>query len=83
MGIHHGISATDFPVQGDRLGTRVRVCFRYDPPNALPGVIVRDDRADPWRTIIRLDDGRYVLADECQYADADAGVDVYLSGHRE
>jgi hypothetical protein len=32
------------------------------------GTIVRDDNEPPWRTIIRLDDGRVVLASECQYS---------------
>jgi hypothetical protein len=67
MGVDYGITATTFPKQGDYLGKRTRVLFHYRAPE-LRGTIVRDDREQPFRTIIRLDDGRYVLADECQYA---------------
>jgi hypothetical protein len=43
------------------------VCFQYDTSRTCNGTIVRDDLEDPWQMIIRLDDGRHVLATECQY----------------
>ena len=67
MGCVGTISHTTFPKQGTHLNRHTRVLFRYHGPE-LMGTIVRDDMESPWRTIIRLDDGRFVLADECQYA---------------
>ncbi len=71
MGTHPKIARSLFPEQGKHLGKRVNVCFHYDarvdPRGTLEGTIVRDDKEDPWRTIIRLDDGRHILATECQY----------------
>lgn len=49
------------------LGRRVLVCFHRDTTKLIPGVIVRDDAEHPYITVISLDDGRYVLATECQY----------------
>ena len=67
MGNHKDISYNRFPEQASFLGRRVNVAFHYDLANTVGGTIVRDDRAHPHRTIIRLDNGRYVLSDECQY----------------
>lgn len=53
-----------FPKQGSMLGKEVWVCFDYDEMNILYGEVVRDDAEEPHRTIIRLKDGRYVLAEE-------------------
>lgn len=57
----------NFPVQGDYLGRRVKVCFNHDLRNSILGTIVRDDITGPGLTIINLDDGRSVLSTECQY----------------
>lgn len=62
------ITLTAFPKQGDHLGKRTDVCFHYGAGGETTGVVVRDDMEDPWLTIIRLDDGRHVLATECQYS---------------
>jgi hypothetical protein len=67
MGCHENISADLFPIQGRWLGFRVRVCFHYDTSRELMGRIVRDDIAEPFETIIALDNGRFVRAVECQY----------------
>lgn len=67
MGSIPTINAHRFPTQGEYLGRRVEVCFNYDAEAPLRGEIVRDDMEEPMRTIIKLDDGRYVLATECQY----------------
>jgi hypothetical protein len=67
VGVEPTITATTFPKQGEFLGRRARVLFHYQDPEVL-GTIVRDDNEPPWRTIIRLDDGRVVLASECQYS---------------
>ena len=67
MGAVGNITMRGFPRQGSYLGKRVRVCFHYDTADWTSGTVVRDDAEEPGRTIIRLDDGRYVLATECQY----------------
>jgi hypothetical protein len=68
MGVVANIAADRFPKQGDWLGRRTRVCFHYDTSRITWGTVVRDDNEDPGVTIIRLDDGRYVLAQECQHS---------------
>lgn len=68
MGCHLHITADRFPAQGNALWTRVRVTFHYDTARTLLGMVVRDDMEPPYETLIRLDDGRYVRAAECQYA---------------
>jgi hypothetical protein len=67
MGVVTNVSMDKFPKQGDFLGKRVNVCFNYDSEKEIGGVIVRDDDEEPFRTIIKLNDGRYVLATECMY----------------
>jgi hypothetical protein len=62
------VNVDSFPTQGEQLGRAVRVCFNYDTEQLVGGVVVRDDTEEPWRTIIRLDDGRHILATECQYS---------------
>lgn len=77
MGCVSTISYYNFPKQYDssykynHLGKRVEVCYHYDTNKKHTGVIVRDDREEPWQTIIYLDNGRYVLATECQYSFVD------------
>lgn len=68
MGVETNISHTRFPKQGPHLGRTVFVCFNYDTSQQIRGTVVRDDYEEPWRTIIQLDDGRFVLATECQYS---------------
>lgn len=67
MGVTANVGADKFPTQGHNLGRRCMVVFNYDLTRRFPGVIVRDDITAPHLTIIGLDDGRYVLATECQY----------------
>lgn len=77
MGCVNTINYDKFPIQFDdsykypQLGRRVRVCYHYDTSKEHTGVIVRADREEPFQTIIALDNGRYVLATECQYTLAD------------
>lgn len=66
MGVVANIDYGKFPEQGSWKGVRCKVCFNYGR-ETIGGVIVRDDREPPHRTIIQLDDGRFVLASECQY----------------
>ena len=68
MGCVETISADSFPRQSKDVGRRVFVCFHYDTEAQIPGILVRDDREVPFRLIIRLDDGRYVMGSECQYS---------------
>lgn len=67
MGSHPNIGITKFPDQGTFLNKRVSVCFDYDTSLQIHGTVVREDLEEPGRMIIQLDDGRYVLAIECQY----------------
>ena len=67
MGSIRTISATAFPRQGPHLKKRCEVVFHFDTTVKLYGTCIRDDYEDPWLTIIHLDDGRVVLATECQY----------------
>ena len=67
MGNVANITAHQFPRQMER-ADRVRVCFHYDTTAMVGGAIVRDDAEAPYVLIIRLDDGRYVLGTECQWA---------------
>jgi len=67
MGYHADIRHDKFPPQGPILGKQVSVCFHYNPAYSVNAVCVRDDMSDPFVTMFSLDDGRYVLATECQY----------------
>lgn len=67
MGSVDNITHDTFPKQGSWLGNKVKVCFHYDTNHRIGGVIVRDDVEEPFVTIFKLDDGRYVLSSECQY----------------
>lgn len=66
MGYVQTIDYDKFPEQGSWKGRRCKVCFNYGS-ETIWGVIVRDDREPPNRTIIQLDDGRFILASECQF----------------
>lgn len=68
MGIQSGITAKEFPKQSSWKGNKVKVCFNFTIKDSIEGVIVRDDMEAPFKTIVKLDDGRYVLGTECQYS---------------
>lgn len=74
MGCVSTISYDKFPMQADHnykypeVGKRVKVCYHYDTNHYHYGVIVRSDREEPYKTIIALDNGRYILGTECQYS---------------
>ena len=76
MGCVENITHNKFPKQRDHdykfpemaVGARVNVCFHYDTKHLCPGTVVRDDLEEPFETIIKLDDGRYVRGVECQYS---------------
>lgn len=67
MGVVKNIDIDTFPEQGSNLHKRVEVCFHFNFDHVILGTIVRDDREPPWRDIIQLDDGRYILGTECLY----------------
>lgn len=67
MGIEKNIGAEQFPKQRPEVGQRAKVCFHYDTARLFPATIIRDDAEEPFRTILKLDDGRVVLATECQW----------------
>lgn len=72
MGNVANVTATKFPKQGPWLGKRTQVCFHYNTDEMVMGTIVRDDYEAPWITIISLDNGRVVLATECQHSPAES-----------
>lgn len=74
MGCHENIDFNKFPKQGQYAGKRAKVLFFYRGEH-IYGTIVRDDAEEPYRTIIHLDDGRLVLAEECQYSPLREGED--------
>lgn len=72
MGVVDNIDFYSFPRQKTegfcKVGDRVSVCYKYDTSRCHEGVIVRDDMEAPGETIIKLDNGRYLRATECQYS---------------
>ena len=76
MGCIDTITYDKFPKQKDenykypefKVGSRVQVCYHFDTSKYHYGTIVRDDLEEPFETIIKLDNGRYLRAVECQYS---------------
>jgi len=68
MGVVDRIDADRYPRQSDYVGRPVRVCFRHDTSREFAGIVLRDDREDPWLMLILLSDGRVVRATECQWS---------------
>ena len=76
MGCIDTITYDKFPKQKDenykypqfKVGSRVEVCYHFDTSKYHYGTIVRDDLEEPFETIIKLDNGRYLRAVECQYS---------------
>ena len=68
MGVVANVGFDEWPKQGAWLGKRTRVCFNYNTHQAVMGTIVRDDMESPGLCIISLDNGRVVLASECQHS---------------
>ena len=67
MGCVKNIDFYKFPKQSEFVNRRCKVTFMYDTSRYIPGTIIRDDREEPFETLIRLDDGRVIRATECQY----------------
>ncbi len=73
MGCRKEISYDRFPRQAEKeyimggVGKRVGVCFNFDFTKELRGTIVRSDLEEPYEMIIKLDNGNYIRAVECQY----------------
>lgn len=68
MGCVDTITMYKFPKQSEYVNRRVKVLFHYDTSQCMPGTIIRDDREEPFETLIKLDDGRVVRGVECQYS---------------
>ena len=68
MGCVETIDAYRFPKQSEYVNRRCNVCFKYDTSNIIPGTLIRDDREEPYETLIKLDDGRVVRGTECQFS---------------
>ena len=76
MGCIDTITYDKFPKQKDdtyntewaKVGARVKVCYHYDTSKTHLGTIVRDDCEEPYETIIKLDNGRYLRGVECQFS---------------
>lgn len=70
MGVVKTITYENFPKQNEGtfgVGARVSVCYHYNTNKTHEGTIVRDDKEEPFETIIRLDNGRFLRGTECQY----------------
>ena len=82
MGCIDTITYDKFPKQKDKnyiypqfkVGSRVNVCYHYDTLKYHYGTIVRDDLEEPFETIIKLDNGRYLRATECQFSYIDERI---------
>ena len=93
MGCIDTITYDKFPKQKDenykypqfKVGSRVKVYYHYDTSKYHYGTIVRDDLEEPFETIIKLDNGRYLRAVECQYSymDEEVSDDVDVCECRE
>ena len=68
MGCIDTITAYKFPKQSEYVNRRCKVCFHYDTTKWIMGTVIRDDREEPYETLIKLDDGRVMRAVECQYS---------------
>lgn len=68
MGCVETIDMYRFPNQSQYVNRRVMVCFKYDTTRWIDGTIIRDDREEPFETLIKLDDGRVIRGTECQYS---------------
>jgi hypothetical protein len=68
MGIEKNVGIDKFPKQGEMLGKKVEVCFNYETSKKMIGRVVRDDIEEPYKSIIKLRDGRYILSTECHYS---------------
>lgn len=66
MGNHINITATKFPKQGQQLGKAAKLIFHYSNPE-IDAVVVRDDIESPFITAFKTEDGRFILATECQW----------------
>ena len=70
MGVIKTITFDSFPKQNTGsfgVGTKVSVCYHYDTNKTHEGTIVRADVEEPFETIIKLDNGRFLRSTECQY----------------
>lgn len=67
MGCVENVDFYKFPKQSAFVNRRCDVTFHYDTSRYILGTIIRDDREEPFETLIRLDDGRIIRATECQY----------------
>lgn len=77
MGCVKTIGYHAFPNQSGYVNRRCKVCFFYDTKHWLNGTIIRDDREEPFETLIKLDDGRVLRGTECQYSvQPDGGGDA-------
>ena len=76
MGCVNTITYDSFPKQRNvengcpycSVGARVKVYYYYDTSKFHLGTIVRNDIEEPFQTIIKLDNGRYLRSVECQFS---------------
>lgn len=68
MGVVNNIRHDKWPKQSEELGRETNVTFNYDTTRSQKGVIVRDDAEEPFMTIIKFGNDKFVLATECQYS---------------
>lgn len=79
MGCVDTITWFRFPNQSMYVNRRCQVIFHYDSSKCVYGTVIRDDREEPYETIIRLDDGRFIRGVECQYSH----LPIYTNGEQD
>lgn len=70
-----------YPPQRPTVGCRVKVVFHFDERQIFPGVIVRDDKEEPYVMLVQIGEGQFVLGTECQWRPDDPRLDEYLGTH--
>ncbi len=63
MGCEENISFDNFPKQSEHVGQQTTVAFK-GTTKLLRAEIVRDDMESPFRTILKLKNGNFILASE-------------------
>ena len=64
--LYENVTSSRFPKQCEaRLNRKVFALFHDDLMLRVPGTLVRCDEEMPYVTILKLDDGRFILDTEC------------------
>lgn len=53
--------------QGNFINRKCNIFFNYNIKNFISGKIIRDDIEEPFKTLIKLNDGTIIDSKECLY----------------